>query len=306
MPSLFFIIGPTAVGKSELTLRWAEAHDAEILYCDAFCVYRGMDIGTAKPSRAERSRVPHHGIDIADPCIPYSVADYVAEARRVVEDCTRRGKTLLVSGGSGFYARSFFFPVLDSTEVPHGVRQLVRAMSDSGGVEALVTALRRLNPAGVEGLDLLNPRRVQAALERCMATGKPLSQLQQEYRAMPEPYPEYEKHICLLSRSREDLLTRIQARARAMIEAGLIDEVRNLRGTGFEENHSAATAIGYREVLSWLDEGACSGVDALAEEIALNTRKLIKKQRTFFRTQIPRQKLIELAPGACPDIDSLF
>lgn len=294
MPTLYFLIGPTSVGKSEFALEWAQSHGAEILYCDAFCVYRGMDIGTAKPDKAEQGVVPHHGIDLVDVDRVFSVADYVTEAKRVVEDCARRGVTLLVSGGSGFYLRSFFHPVLDETQVPETVRQEVAAMRDEGGLEAMVAALKGMNPAGVEDIDLQNPRRVQNALERCLASGRSLAELQKAYREMPPPFPEYEKRICLLSRSPEDLWERIQKRTKKMLDGGLIDEVRALREKGLEKNPSAASAIGYREVLEWLDMGG--SLDFLAERISVDTRQLVKKQRGFFRNQLPPAHVVELVP----------
>jgi tRNA dimethylallyltransferase len=295
MPTLYFLIGPTSVGKSELALEWAKSRGAEILYCDAFCVYRGMNIGTAKPDMAERSIVPHHGIDLVDVDKVFSVADYVAEARRVVADCAKRGVPLLVSGGSGFYLRSFFYPVLDETHVPDEVRASVVAIKESCGPEGLVAELNRLNPGGVAAIDLKNPRRVQNALERCLATGKPLAELQQAYHDMPAPFPEYEKKLCLLSRAPEDLWTRIQLRTKKMLDAGLIDEVRSLRANGLERNVSAASSIGYREVLEWLDKGGST--DDLAERISIDTRQLVKKQRSFFKNQLPPAHVVELLPG---------
>jgi tRNA dimethylallyltransferase len=295
MPTLYFLIGPTSVGKSELALEWAKSRGAEILYCDAFCVYRGMDIGTAKPDAAERGIVPHHGIDLVDVDKAFSVADYVAEARRVVTDCKRRGVPLLVSGGSGFYLRSFFYPVLDETHVPDEVRAAVAAIKEARGPEGLVAELARLNPGGVSGIDLRNPRRVQNALERCLATGKPLAELQQAYREMPAPFPEHEKKICLLSRTTEDLWGRIQRRTKKMLDGGLIDEVRALRVKGLEKNVSAASSIGYREVLEWLDKGG--SMEDLAERISIDTRQLVKKQRGFFKNQLPPAHIVELVPG---------
>ncbi|MBN1404453.1 MAG: tRNA (adenosine(37)-N6)-dimethylallyltransferase MiaA [Opitutales bacterium] len=301
MSCLYFIIGPTAVGKSELSLRWAERHGAEILYCDAFCVYRGMDIGTAKPDRSEQARVPHHGIDIVNVDTPYTVGAYVDYSRGVVEDCARREVPLLISGGSGFYTRSFFAPVTDSTETTDEVRARVRSM----GSEEALAELRRLNPDGIQGLDLLNPRRVQSALERCMASGKPLAVLQKEYREQELPYAAWDKRICLLMRDREVLNSRIGERARLMLQSGLVDEVRRLRGMGFERNPSAASAIGYRETLAWLDSGESGGLEALAGEIAQNTRKLVKKQLAFFRNQLPPARVVDLDSGR-PDLDKLF
>lgn len=295
MLTLYFIIGPTSVGKSELSLAWARANGAEILYCDAFCVYRGMNVGTAKPDKLEQAVVPHHGIDLVDVDRAFSIADYVAESKRVVEDCSRRGVPLLISGGSGFYLRSFFYPVLDETNVTDDVRTAVASIKDFGGLEGMVAELNRLNHDGVSGIDLQNPRRVQNALERCMASGRPLAELQKAYREMPQPFPEFEKRICLLNRSVDDLWERIQRRTKKMLDNGLIDEVRALREKGLERNLSAASSIGYREVLEWLDNGG--SMEALAERISIDTRQLVKKQRGFFKNQLPPAHVVELASG---------
>jgi tRNA dimethylallyltransferase len=158
-----------------------------------------------------------------------------------------------------------------------------------------VARLKSLNPGGVEGLDLLNPRRVQSALERCVASGRTLAQLQQSYRDMPPPFPDYEKRICLLSRDADDLWNRIRARTRKMLVDGLIDEVRSLRAKGIEKNPSAGTAIGYREVIEWLDAGGCD-MSVLAERISMDTRQLVKKQRSFFKNQLPESHVVELTP----------
>ena len=292
MSTLFFLIGPTASGKSALALDWARRTGAELLYCDAFCVYRGMDIGTAKPDRGERESVPHHGIDLAEVAEPFSVADYAAEARRVVADAEKRGVPLMVTGGSGFYLKSFFEPVLDETFVPEEIVARVEALQASGGAAALLDELAKVAGGPIEGLDIQNPRRVRKALERCLATGRPLAELQAGYRAMPRPFPNVEKRIALIVRERGELDTRIERRARAMIAAGLVDEVRALLAKGLRANRSAASAIGYREVIAWLDAGENGGTDALAQEIAANTRKLVKKQLSFFRNQLPPAGLV--------------
>lgn len=304
MPTLYVLIGPTAVGKTEMALRWAERKGAEILSCDAFCVYRGMDIGTAKPTTAEQARVPHHGIDLTRVDHPFSVSDYVEEAARVVEDCRARRKPLLVTGGSGFYAKCFFSPVTDSTAVSASVRQEVRKLGDEEGLKGLLHALLKLNPDGIEGVDLQNPRRVQTALERCLASGKTVAELQQEYRAQTAPFPDFKKQLVVLTRSREDLNARIDRRTALMIEQGLIDEVKRLRDEGLELNPSAAAAIGYREVLDWLDCGDGDKL-ALAEAIAANTKRLAKKQLSFFRNQLPSGHWIDLTESDV-EVDTLF
>jgi len=287
MPTLFFLTGPTAVGKSALALDWARRHGAEILYCDAFCVYKGMDIGAAKPDRAEQSLVPHHGLDLSEVSRTYTVADYAAMAKAVVDDCRRRNVPLLVSGGTGFYLKSFFSPVLDDTKVPQEIVEKVETLRKAGGDAALLEELQKVAGGPVTGIDLANPRRVRKALERCLASGKPLAELQADYRAMPEPFPGWDKRLVILTREKEDLDRRIEERTRAMIRAGLVDEVRRLLGEGLEKNASAASAIGYREVIAHLKNGDPRDMETLAGEIAAHTRLLVKKQKSFFRNQLP-------------------
>lgn len=285
MQTLHIITGATAVGKTEYALSYAEAHDAEILSCDASLVYRGMDIGTAKPTAAEQSRVPHHLIDICAANQPYDIVSYVKDANRAVEDIAARGKSIVVTGGSGFYLKSFFAPVVDTLLVPERVREQVNSVYRAEDLEGLLQALHRLNPDGLKNLDTKNPRRVMRALERCLASGKTLAELQSEFAARPEPYVGFEKKIILLEREKDQLKQRIRSRVELMLRAGLIEEVRRLKQKGVEENPNAASAIGYRETLAFLDGKLEEG--ELLPAILQNTLHLAKKQRTWFRTQIP-------------------
>lgn len=284
--TLHIITGTTAVGKTEYALSYAEAHDAEIVSCDASLVYRGMDIGTAKPTAAERARVPHHLIDVCKVNESYDIVSYVDDAARAVEDIASRGKAIVITGGSGFYLKSFFAPVVDTLAVSETIRARVAAIYEGEGLAGLLRALHRLNPEGVRNLDTKNPRRVMRALERCLASGKTLTELQAEFAARPEPYAEFRKKVILLERGKDQLERRIQLRVEAMLGAGLIEEVEGLKREGIEENPSAASAIGYRETLAFLDS-KLEEAD-LVPTITQNTRHLAKKQRTWFRTQIPK------------------
>jgi tRNA dimethylallyltransferase len=288
--TLHIITGTTAVGKTAYALSYAEAHDAEIISCDASLVYRGMDVGTAKPTVAERARVPHHLVDICEVNEPYDIVSYVADARRAVEAVIARGKSVVVTGGSGFYLKSFLAPVVDQLAVPTEVREKVAGLFDREGLEGLLKKLNKLNPGGVENLDTKNPRRVLRALERCLASGKTLGELQAEFAARPEPYADFKKKIVLLEREKNELNERIQTRVEAMIKEGLIEEVRGLRNRGIEENPSAASAIGYRETIAFL-KGELDRAD-LVPAIVQNTIHLAKKQRTWFRTQITESEKV--------------
>ena len=291
---LYVLTGPTAVGKTELALRWAETHGAEIISCDSLLFYRGMDIGTAKPTPAERARVPHHLIDICAPDEPMNVARYVELARAAVAEIRRRGRRVLVTGGSGFYLKAFFGPVSDNVAVPATLRKDIEQRLADEGLPALVAELRALNPAGLDSLDTANPRRVVRALERCRASGRTLAELRTEFAAQPGPFSDQAVQGVLLTRESADLQNRIAQRVKAMLAAGLVAEVERLRTAGFERNPSAAGAIGYRETRAMLDGALTS--EQLADEITRNTWSLVRKQRTWFRHQ-----LAELRPFAAAE-----
>ncbi len=280
-PLLHVLTGPTAVGKTEWALRWAERHRAEIVSCDSLLFYRGMDIGTAKPTAPERARVPHHLIDLCAASERMDVVRYVALARDVVGKIHARGGRVLVTGGSGFYLKAFFSVVADEVAVSAAVRAEVGELSS----EDALARLRALNAAGLGALDVANPRRVTRALERCLASGRTLGDLAEEFARQPAPFADYRVELTRLERTPVDLARRIDERVAAMLRGGLVDEVRALRAAGFEQNPSAAGAIGYREVIAVLDGREPEA--GLAAAIAQNTRALVKKQRTWFRTQLP-------------------
>ncbi len=300
-PPVHVLTGCTAVGKTELALRWAEANGAEIVSCDSLLFYRGMDIGTAKPSRSEQTRVPHHLIDVREMTSRMDVTEYVTLARAAVTGIVSRGRKVLVTGGSGFYLKAFFAPIADDIQVPAGLRAGLRQRLETGGLDAVVGELRRLNPAGLEQLDLNNPRRVIRALERCLASGRTLAELKREFAAQPGPFADCEVKLCELVRERAELEQRITQRVATMLAAGLVDEVRGLLARGLRENPSAAKAIGYRESIDFIEERLPES--ELAETIGRNTRALVKKQRTWFKTQLPAHRLV---PAQGARLEDLF
>lgn len=267
-------------------MRWAEANHAEIISCDSLLFYRGMDIGTAKPTAAERARVPHHLIDIRAVTEPMDITHYVTAVLATLEEIAARGRVALVAGGSGFYLKAFFAPVADEVSVPEPLRAEVRALS----ADEALTRLRDLNGGNLGALDVANPRRVTRALERCLAAGRTLAELAENFARQPAPFADWEVRLTELTRRPEELNERIEARVREMLQAGLVDEVRRLRAQGLEGNSSAARAIGYREVIDFLEGRLPEKM--LAEEIAKNTRALVKKQRTWFRTQLPTHRIV--------------
>lgn len=298
---LYVLTGPTAVGKSELSLAWAEKNDAEIISCDSLLFYRGMDIGTAKPTSTELARVPHHLIDVCDVTERMDVTRYVEAVRQTLADLAARGRRVLVVGGSGFYLRAFFFPVADEVTVPPELRAELEVRLQTHGLPALVKELAALDPLGIQGIDTNNPRRILRALERCRTTGRSLTDLAAEFARQPRPFAEWTPRLTRLDRSPEELNARIAQRVAAMVRAGLVEEVRRLMEAGLKTNLSAARAIGYRETIDFL-EGRIAEAE-LPAAIIQNTRALVKKQRTWFRTQLPAHRAI---PADTCTVDELF
>jgi len=301
-PGLIHVLtGETAVGKTELALAWAEANDAEIVSCDSTLFYRGMDIGTAKPSPAELARVRHHLIDIRPVDTPVDITEFTTLARAAVADILARGRRVLVTGGSGFYLKTFFAPVADDVAVPPQLRADVTRRLETEGLAALVQTLSELNPAGLGALDTANPRRVTRALERCLASGRTLAELAADFARQPGPFADHRVVCVRLTRPSAELAARIEQRVAQMLTAGLIDEVKALRASGLERNPSAARAIGYRETLAMLD-GRLPAT-GLAAEIVKNTKTLARKQRTWFRSQIPSHREL---PASQATVETLF
>lgn len=307
--TLYFLTGPTGVGKTALAINWAREHGAEILSCDSLLFYQGMDIGTAKPTQEEMGGVVHHGIDVVPVSQPFNIKDYVELARGVIDSVVARGKKVLVVGGSGFYLKSFFAPVVDDIEVSEEIQKKIEEMFHNRGLGGVLEELMKLNPGGVGDLDIRNPRRVIKALGRCRASERGLLELKREFESQEVPFTDYEKKVFILECDPEILRERIRQRVFRMMDRGLIEEVKALKDKGIEKNPSAAGAIGYREVLSWLQENR-EGVNVrggggefakLGEGIILNTHQLIAKQRKWFRTQV-RGEVIHWGEGIHSDL----
>lgn len=290
------LTGCTGVGKTELALEWAEAAGAEIISCDSLLFYRGMDIGTAKPSREDRARVTHHLIDVCDVTERMDITRFISQARLALDDITRRGRQALLVGGSGFYLKAFFSPVADEIEVDPEIRKQVGELSSESALEKL----RELNPRGLGTLDVANPRRVTRALERCLASGKSVLDLRAEFSEQPSAFADWHVNLVRLERPPEELGHRVELRVDAMLRAGLIDEVRGLVARGLTQNPSAARAIGYREVIDFL-EGRLAEAE-VRDAIVRNTRALVKKQRTWFRTQLPEHRVVDAAGAIARDL----
>jgi len=280
---LHVLTGPTAVGKTETALAWAEQHDAEILSCDSVCVYRTMDIGSAKPTAAQQARIRHHGLDLVDPPERYSVAQYVAHAQQAIAAATARGKKVLITGGSGFYLAAFFGPVTDELEIPSAIADEVRTLHRQG-LAALLLRLRELEGAKLpDWLDTQNPIRVAKALERRLASGRSLDSLREEFLTRRGPFADHPVTFELLERPDDELKARIAARTEAMLRTGLIEESQRLLEMNLDPELTSSRAVGYRAVMDWLEGGKRVAMSGLAERINLDTWALVRKQRKWFR-----------------------
>jgi tRNA dimethylallyltransferase len=271
-----FIAGPTAVGKSAVALALAEKVGGEIISVDSMQVYRGLDIGTAKPTAAERARVPHHLIDICDLREAFDAAQFVRLARVAEKDIQARGRTPIFCGGTGFYFQGFLEGL---GEAPPADERL-RAELETAPLEKLLEELRERDPVTFEKIDRQNPRRVIRAIEVIRLTGKKFSEQRAEWKAESKAQNPKPKVFCL-TRVSEDLHARINSRVDEMFSHGLADETRTLLQHGLAENKTALQAIGYRQVVEHLQ-----GQRDLKETIELvktRTRQFAKRQLTWFR-----------------------
>lgn len=276
---IFAVVGATASGKSDYAVSLAERLGGEIVSCDSMQVYRGMDIGTAKPTAEEMRGIPHHLIDVADPDEPFSVADYVSAAETAVREIASRGKLPIFCGGTGLYLDRFLFGGLSAeTDSDPDLKDELLELAKKHGNVFLHTKLCAVDPESAKLIHPNNVRRVARALEIYERTGIPKSEWDRRTRAVESPY---EATVIGIDRPREELYRRIDARVEKMVADGLVDETRALAERGvFDRNRTAAQAIGYKEILPYL-RGECSLSDA-AETLKTATRHYAKRQLTWF------------------------
>jgi tRNA dimethylallyltransferase len=270
-----FIAGPTAVGKSEIALLLAEKIGGEIISADSMQVYRGLDIGTAKPSPAECARVPHHLIDICDLTENFDAAQFIRLATKAVEEIQSRGHLPVFCGGTGLYFKAFLSGL---GEAPATNPEL-RAELEVSPFEALLHELRERDPAAYEKIDKQNPRRVIRAVEVIRLTGKKFSEQRAEWKIQNSKFKIHNGYC--ITRPPADMHARINARVDAMFARGLVEETRALLPHGLAENKTAMQAIGYRQVVEYLrDERSLTET---IEMVKSRTRQFAKRQLTWFR-----------------------
>lgn len=299
MATFIAIVGPTASGKTEAALRIAEAFGAEILSIDSMVVYRGMDVGTAKPTSAQRARVPHHLLDLVEPSEPFSVATFQVAARAAAEDVRRRGLPPLLVGGSGLYFRA----VVDDLALP-GTEPAVRAELEEEaalvGPHPMHGRLTDLDPAAASKIEPDNVRRTVRALEVAAITGRAFSSFAGGWGV----YPPGRVRAAGVRMPSETLARRIEARVRAMLDAGWLDEVGGLVERGSGGWLTATQAIGYAELARHL-----AGELELDEAVALTvrrTRELARRQLAWFRRD-PRIRWFDVdEDGAAGAVDAML
>jgi tRNA dimethylallyltransferase len=295
------LVGPTASGKSAVALAAVHAlGDVEIVSIDSMQVYRGLDIGTAKPSPAERATVPHHLVDVADPCDDWSVARFQREARDAIAAIGARGRRALLVGGTGLYVQA----VIDALEFPPrdlAVRaELDRDASDPTGLARVYAELQRLDPVAAARIEPGNRRRIVRALEVIRITGRPFSSFGPGLEATGPPVVEVA--LAGLWLPRPLVGQRIEARVRAMLDAGLVDEARELAAGG-ALSRTARQAIGYAEAFAHLDDEL--SIDEVAAAIIDRTRSFARRQRMWFRRD-PRITWVAVSRNPCEALPALL
>ena len=283
---VIFIVGPTASGKTDAGIRLAKAIGGEIVSADSRYLYRGMDIGTAKPDMEERQGIPHWLIDVADPDETWSLSLFQKASDAAVRDIHSRGKMPILVGGTGQYVRA----ILEGWSIPEGepdhrLRAALEAWGGEIGARALYDRLRRIDPDAAEKIEWQNMRRTVRALEVIFTTGRRFSE-QRTVRETP-----YDAVIFGMKRDRDELYRRIDLRVDQMIRRGLVEEVSGLLAKGYDENLPSMSAIGYKEICGFL-HGRTS-LDEAAQLIKFRTHNYVRRQANWFKPSDPAIRWID-------------
>lgn len=279
MDRIICVVGPTATGKTQLAIELCKLLDGEVLSCDSMQIYRGMDIGTAKPTAREMGGIRHHMIDCVDPREAFSVGRFVAQADLILQDILSRGKVCVVAGGTGLYVDSLiqgrsFAPVPQT-----GRREALERRADLEGTDALLAYLQSFDPETAARLHPSDRKRIIRACEVYEETGLTISAHNAQTRALPPRYQAAWLGLDFLDRA--ELYARIDRRVEQMMEQGLLQEVAELLQAGVPERSTAMQAIGYKELVAVLRAGGdiCEAVARIQQE----SRRYAKRQRTWFR-----------------------
>lgn len=283
------VVGCTASGKTSLAIELASRMNGEIISCDSMQIYRKMDIGTAKPNKEEQKKVAHHMIDIVEPEEEYSCADYVSDAKKVMDDILNRGKLPVFCGGTGLYLDRFLCGGNDDRAISDPkLREELYVYYNENGADALYDILVQLDPEGAKAIHKNNVKRVIRAIEICRLTGMKKSQVDM---CNSQILPEYDPTVIFMYYSnREILYRRIDERVDMMIAMGLVEEAEKLYKDGvFEKSKTASQAIGYKEILPYIRKEKT--LDECVEDLKRATRRYAKRQQTWFSGKEYAQKV---------------
>ena len=279
MDKIICIAGPTASGKTSLAIALAKLYDGEVISCDSMQIYKGMDIGTAKPTKEEMDGIVHHMLDVAAPTEDFSVSRYCEMAHPIVKDIISRGKTAIIAGGTGLYMDALIkgndFASCPST----GMREKLEARADEEGMDAMLSLLASVDPQAAAKLHPADRKRILRALEVYYETGQTITAHNEKTKQIPPRYSPV--WFALEDENRQDLYDRIDRRVGIMLENGLIGEIKALLNAGIPEKCTAMQAIGYKEFLDALN-GQCTIEDA-ADQVRQASRRYAKRQLTWFR-----------------------
>lgn len=277
-PLLVLILGPTGAGKTQLALHLAAQTGAEIISADSMQVYCHMDIGTAKPSREERERVPHHLIDVVNPDEPFSVSSYLERAEDILATSVRREKIFIVVGGTGLYVKALLGGLFQGPGADPELRAFYHEQLQRYGRLQLHETLRAKDPLAAEQIDFHNPSRVIRALEVWDQCGKSIVEMQRDHNFQSRGY---RYHKIGLKIEREKLYERIEKRMNAMMSCGFLEEVEILLASGYHEDLKSMQSLGYRHLVNYL-AGRCS-LDEALDTMCRDTKKYAKRQETWFK-----------------------
>ena len=286
---VLILVGPTAVGKTELAIRLAERLAGEIVSADSRLLYRGMDIGTAKPTVEERARVPHHLIDLANPDQTWSLAEYQKLTLQTIHEIQGRRRLPIVAGGTGQYIRSLMEGwIIPAMQPDPRMRKVLEDWGNAIGPAELYAKMALLDPAAAEKIDPTNLRRTVRALEVIFGTGDLFSKQKEK-----QP-PDLEFKVIGLTRPRDELYERVDARIDAMFDQGFVDEVKRLLEAGYAADLPTLSAIGYREVIQFLHEEI--SLEDAKVAMRRKTREFIRRQANWFKPDDPQIEWHEMIP----------
>lgn len=274
---LLCVVGPTASGKTDLAIQLALHFNGEVVSCDSMQVYKGMNIGTATPTKEEMCGVPHYMLDVVDPSVPYSAYQYVLQASSCIEDIYARGKTPIVCGGTGLYLNALLYGLHKVGDNEGQERKKLSMRVRDEGISSLYSELVRLDPESASRISATDERRIVRALEVFNITGNPLSY----HHEMSRLSPRYDALILGIDFERTALYNRIDRRVNYMIANGLLDEVRQVLNSTPPPSHTALQAIGYKEFADALSGGIA--METAISQLKQSTRRLAKRQMTWFR-----------------------